>query len=65
MSFVFRQKSDLGNFKPISKAITDFFSNSPLTVLELTKEMNKSIPLFQKIIIALFDTLLTNREICV
>lgn len=27
--------------------------------------MNKSIPLYKKIIIALFDTLLTNREICV
>ena len=65
MSFVFRQKSDYGNFKPISKAITDFFSKSPLTISELSKEMNKSIPLYKKIIIALFDTLLTNREICV
>ena len=66
ITFVYRQKSDLGRNKSIPEAIINFFSSkSNITVYKLGKEMYKAIPLYERITIALFDTVLTNREICV
>ena len=66
LTFVYKQKSDLGRNKILSESVLNFFSSKPnITVFKLVKEMNKLIPLYKKIIIAIFDTLLTNREICV
>ena len=66
ITFVYRQKSDLGRNKSLPETVINFFSSkSNITVYKLGKEMYKAIPLYERITIALFDTVLTNREICV
>ena len=64
MTFVYRQKKDKGQ-KKIPTIILEYFSNIETKVSEVTKVINKPISLINKIYIAVFDSILLNREISV
>ena len=64
MTFIYRQKCDCGQ-KKISKTVRSFFTDNEGDVSDLLKDVNKDIPIYNKIYIAVFDSVLLNREICI
>ena len=64
MTFVYRQKKDKGQ-KKIPAIILEYFSNTETKVSDVTKEINKKISLINKLSIAIFNSVLSNREISV
>ena len=63
-NFVFRQKKDMGE-KKITNELVNFFQNDDNSAWNTVITSNSEITLAKKIKIALLDSFLVNREICI
>ena len=63
-NFVFRQKKDMGE-KKITNELVNFFQNDENSAWNTVITSNSEITLAKKIKIALLDSFLVNREICI
>ena len=63
-TFVYRQKNESSQ-KKIPKIVKDFVSNINTSVIDVANELNENIPLYKKLKIGIFDSVLLNREIAI
>lgn len=63
-NFVFRQKKDMGE-KKITNTLVNFFQGNSDNIWETLKSSSEDITLSEKVKVALLDSILLNREICI